>query len=152
LVSHVQFSDEPKEDLKKIDVDKTALVARSLQLPASLPGTAEIRNDRPGKISVQVDAPDEQLLVVSESYHRSWQVSLDGTPVQLEQVNGDFIGCVVGEGKHRVDFAFRCDSLRLGKFLSLASLAVVFVIVVWPSRGWFGRSPKITTLSEDVEQ
>jgi hypothetical protein len=146
MVSRVQFSDEPREDLKNIDIDKTALVARSLQLPASIPGTAEIRDDRPGEISVQVDTPGEQLLVVSESYHRSWQVSLDGKPAQLERVNGDFIGCVVSQGKHRVDFAFRCDSLRLGKFLSLASLALVMVTAVFPWRGrMVGQPPTIST-------
>ncbi len=122
MVSKVTVSTAPGEDLKKTDVDTTALVSHPIELPPSAPGTAKLLADRPGKISVAVEVPQRQLLVLSESHHGGWHADVDGQPVPVEQVNGDFFGCVVEKGKHHVEFAFLPVSLRVGKMVSLASL------------------------------
>jgi len=139
LVSDVQLSSRPGDDLKRIDVATTALVARPLDLPASEPGTVEIVEDRPGRIALEADAPSDQLLALSESYHRSWQIRLDGEPADLEQVNGDFIGCVVPAGRHRVEFDFRCASLQRGKAISLLALLLAIAVGVGAPGDWLRR-------------
>ena len=144
LVSKVKISDQPCEDLKKINVDTTALVSRRIELPPSAPGTAKLLEERPGEISIEVDAPARQVLVLSESYDGDWQVSVDGTPTPLEQVNGDFLGCAVDGGKHRVEFAFHSASLRVGQFVSLASLAVALVVGFGPSLATIRSSPTVS--------
>lgn len=136
LVTHAVASDSPGDDLKKIDVDTTALVARPIGLPDAKPGEANVVLDEPGQISVDVEASSRQLLVLTESHHDSWRVTVDGEPVEAERVNGDFVGCVVEPGEHRVDFEFRCTALRVGKAISLGSLSLVFVVLVWPFRPW----------------
>jgi hypothetical protein len=123
-------SPEPGEDLKTIDVDTTALVSRPLDLPSSVPGAANLIDDRPGKISVKVDAPDRQLLVLSESYHTGWQVRIDSQPAALERVNGDFMGCGVPGGAHLVHFVFDPLCLRIGKVITLVSLAFTGFLLV----------------------
>ena len=124
LVSKAQVTTSPREDLKKIDVDDTALVSHPVDLATSPPGTAKLVGDRPGRITVEVEAPKRQLLVVSESYQDGWRVRVDGQPAPLEQVNGDFFGCVVEAGEHRAEFEFAPVYVRLGRIISLASLAV----------------------------
>ena len=54
--------------------------------------------DNPGDITVEVNAPASQLLVVSESFHDGWRATIDGSPVEVERVNGDFLGAVVPAG------------------------------------------------------
>ena len=80
MVSKAVVSDVPGKDLKKIDVDSMALVSHAVALPSSAPGTADLIEDRPGKITIAVAAPQRQLLVVSESYHDGWQARVDSQP------------------------------------------------------------------------
>ena len=57
LVSRAVVSTAPEKDLKKIDVDSTALVSHPLDLTPSRPGTARLQEDRPGRIGIAVEAP-----------------------------------------------------------------------------------------------
>jgi hypothetical protein len=143
LVSRVVVSAAPAKDLNKIDIDSAALVSHPLDLAPSRPGTARLQEDRPGRMGLEVEAPRRQLLTVSESYHDGWQVRIDGQPAALERVNGDFVGCVVEPGKHRVKFVFKPASLWWGQTVSLATLAVVLGMCFGPTMGWLRgwRSP-----------
>ena len=133
LVSEVLSSTAPGEDLEQIDVDRVALVSRSMELPASRPGNAAIVAERPGRIALRVSAPQRQLLVLAETYDKGWQVRVNGNLGSVERVNGDFMGCVVDGGDHQVDFAFRPASLWWGKMLSLIAAALG---VCWLASAW----------------
>ncbi|MCE9605031.1 MAG: YfhO family protein [Planctomycetia bacterium] len=122
LVSKTQTSDTPETDINRIDVDTTALVTHAIDVPPSTPGTATLADDQPQRISVNVDAPDRQLLVLSESFDGAWQTRIDGQPTTTERVNGDFMGCVVPAGKHRVDFEFQSGGIYYGRIVSLLAL------------------------------
>ena len=132
LLSHVLTSVTPADDLAKILVETTALVSHPIDLPASAPGAAELIRDRPGSISVAVQAPQRQLLLLSECYDPGWRVAIDGRPVTLERVNGDFFGCVVDGGRHHVEFAFRPPSLLIGKIVSLTALLFTCILALGP--------------------
>ena len=137
LVSKAIVSTTPNDDIKKISVDDTVLISRPMELTPSTPGNATLIEDRPGRITVETDAPQRQLLTVSESYYPDWKVCIDGQPASLEQVNGDFFGCAVNGGKHRVEFTFAPESLRLGRLASLISFAVLLIAVAVPAVGIF---------------
>jgi hypothetical protein len=126
----VRTSAAPFDDLKKINVDDTALVSRPVELVASPPGDAVLEEDLPGQIAVKVNAPQRQLLVVSESYQDGWEVRVDGRPAVVERVNGDFFGCLVEAGEHRAEFRFSPRYARYGRRISLASLALALGIMV----------------------
>lgn len=130
LVTEARYSDAPGEDIDRIDVDRTALTSRPIALPPSLPGRVDRIEERPGHLALEVQVPAEQLLVLTESYHRAWHVRCDGKPIPPERVNGDFLGCLVAAGRHRIEFDFRSDVLRLGKFLSLACLSIVTALAI----------------------
>jgi hypothetical protein len=135
LVSQVMVSSAPREDLKRINVDSTALVSHPIDLRPSTPGTAELNEDRPGKMAVAVEAPQRQLLVVSECFDAGWRVRIDSQPTRLERVNGDFMGCVVAAGKHRVDLVFRPPSVYFGKIVTLLAFAATVVVIFGARRG-----------------
>jgi hypothetical protein len=136
LVSRAVVSAEPGIDLKSLDVDSTVLTARAVNLPASTPGQADIRTDRPGLIEADVEAPAKQLLTISESYHSGWTAQVDGEAVDVERVNGDFIGCVVPAGSHRVRLEFDPLFLRIGKAVSWTAL----LVCAWLALGAFRRN------------
>lgn len=125
LVTQTKTSREPDIDITRIRPDDTALTETPLKLPASKPGTAAIVAERPGRIEIAVQCPAHQLLVVAESYHRGWMAFVDGQPLAVHRVNGDFMGCEVERGKHRVLLCFQPDSLDRGWMATCLGLACV---------------------------
>jgi uncharacterized membrane protein YfhO len=53
------------------------------------------------------------------------------------RVNGDYLGCIVGPGRQRVELEFRPASLRLGRMVSL--LGIVVTVCCYFA---YGRPPK----------
>ena len=110
LVADTRVSTSPATDIAQVDVARTALVTHDLRLDGGPAGTARLATDNPGDITVEVNAPASQLLVVSESYHDGWRATIDGSPVEVERVNGDFLGAVVPAGKARSELSIPARS------------------------------------------
>jgi hypothetical protein len=110
------------DDLAGFPIETTALTTHTLDLEGGPAGTALLTEERPGRLTVEAYAPARQLLVVSESYDPGWQAMIDGVPGTVERINGDFLGCVVDRGLHRVELTFSPTSIRWGKALSLTGL------------------------------
>jgi uncharacterized membrane protein YfhO len=89
--------------------------------------------DRPGLIVVSTIAPGRQLLSVTERFEDGWTATQDGRAIPLLRINGDFLGCVVDAGVHRVELRFQPRSFSAGALVSafgivlLAAGAVVTV-------------------------
>lgn len=136
LVAQALVGSDPKSDIDTIDVETTALVPSSVALQEGTPGKATITHDHPGKIRVATLAETKQLLILSESYHKGWQASVDGRERPVVRVYGDFMGCVVDAGRHDVEFSFRPRSLLVGAWMSAAGLGLMaaFFLISWTSQ------------------
>jgi hypothetical protein len=139
LRSRVVVTRTPIAVFRTIDPKTTAMVDRPVSLTPGEPGTASIVSDRPGAIRVVAEAPSTQLLVVAESYHKGWRIELDGRPVETLRADGDFLGCVVPEGRHRVELAFDPRSLRWGRRVSVAGLGMLLACLAVTLRRTGGR-------------
>jgi hypothetical protein len=134
LVSRALVCTVPDQMIGQIDVATTALVSGPLELDGGPPGTATLVSDRPGRVSIAVEAPSRQLLVLAESFHPGWRVKVDGERRRVVAVYGDFLGCEVGAGRHQVEFFFEPSSLRRGAVLSALGVTLLLVWFVWT--GW----------------
>jgi hypothetical protein len=134
LVSRALVCALPNQMIGQIDVATTALVPCPLELDGGPPGTATLVSDRPGRVSIAVEAPSRQLLVLAESFHPGWRVKVNGERRRVLAVYGDFLGCEVGPGRHQVEFSFEPSSLRKGARLSALGLTLLLVWSVWT--GW----------------
>ena len=134
LVSRALVCAQPNQMIGQIDVATTALVPCPLELDGGPPGTATLMSDRPGRVSIAVEAPSRQLLALGESFHPGWRVKVDGERRRVVAVYGDFLGCEVGPGRHQVEFFFAPSSLRLGAVLSALGVTLLLVWFVWT--GW----------------
>src|SRR5262249_38521943 len=100
------------------------------------PGAARIVVDRPGMIVVFTEAPTRQFLVLSESFHHGWRLTVDGKRGPVYRAYGDFMGCLVPAGRHRVALRVRPASRAVGLWVSAVALAAaVGLPVVTASRG-----------------
>jgi hypothetical protein len=143
LVCRAVYSDDPGRDLAALDLDHAALTERPLALDEQPAGTAQLVEERPGRLRLLTESAGRQLLVVSESHDPNWRVSIDGRPGAVERVNGDFLGCVVGPGQHCVEFTFQPLSVVAGKALSVAGLLACVLLAclpVWRRHSWEGRA------------
>ena len=130
MVAIAVRSADPRAQIEQIDVATTALVDDAVDLVSGPPGAAVIEQDLPGRIRVATEAPTRQLLVLSESFHAGWQVTIDGEPRPLHRVNGDFMGSVVDAGHHVVRFRFAPRSYQWGVRISLASVAGILALAL----------------------
>jgi len=122
LVSQARQSSDPARDLAGVDWRNTVLTEEPIELGGGTPGRASVIDRQPGRFELSVDAPSRQILAVAESYHAGWQANVDGTPEAVFRVDGDFLGCQVGPGHHRVELVFQPRSLHDGISISLAAI------------------------------
>jgi hypothetical protein len=135
LVTGVKVSDSPGRAVSRIDPARTAILDRPIAPLSGPAGSAAIVEERPGRIMIATQAQTPQLLVLSERFHSGWRAEQDGHAVPVLRVYGDFQGCVVGAGRHRVLFLFEPASFRNGVLLSLAGLLSAFAWFATVLRG-----------------
>jgi hypothetical protein len=135
LVSTVQHSGDVPADVHRIDISRVALVDRDITV-SGVPGSARVLEDRPGSIVVETRADGPQLLVLTERFHGGWRATQDSQPREPVRVYGDFLGCVVDAGQHRVALTFAPASATYGVGATLTGLVLTIVAttVLWPAR------------------
>jgi hypothetical protein len=148
LVSEARVSSRPDEDIETLDIDHAALVTHPVGLSKGEPGTAAIVHDEPGAIHVDTSATGVRLLVLSEMFEDRWSATLDGASARVEQVNGDFLGCVVPAGVHKVILEFDPRYREVGGPISIAATAVVALLAA--AGGWRPRAFRRQKLAFDT--
>jgi hypothetical protein len=93
------------------------------------PGSARLTVDRPGHLVVDVDVPGRATLALTERFHHGWSLAIDGTAQATGRVNGDFLGCAVDAGTHRIELRFEPESFSRGSMVSAAGLVLLLGIV-----------------------
>ncbi|WP_243370786.1 YfhO family protein [Geotalea sp. SG265] len=96
----------------------------------NLSGNVEVALFEPNRIVVKVAASDNALLVLGEKYYKWWHVLVDGKREEIFPVDHILRGVYVGPGQHRVEFRFDPLPFKIGKYLTLASLAFIAGLAV----------------------
>ncbi len=140
LVTRAQVSHDIAADIRGIDPATVALIDEPLELPATssnAAGRVAIVEDRPGRIVCETSAPAPQLLVLAESWHPGWHVSVAGSDAAIVRTFGDFIGCVAPGGRTRIEFRFDNEIERHATWVSLSGL--VLAVGLATASGWGAR-------------
>ncbi len=133
-VPSARFSQDPAADLASIRIEETALSDRRISTPLAQPADVSVRllADRPGRLEIEVDAPQQALLAVTESYHPGWRAETEGAAAVPLRVYGDYLGVLVPAGHVRLTLRFDPPRLRYGAYVSCAGVlaaALLFVLV-----------------------
>jgi uncharacterized membrane protein YfhO len=78
---------------------------------------------------VDTTADGAQLLVTTERFHAGWRAYEDDHLLETVRVNGDFLGCRVDAGTHRIDLTFDPPSLVQGIRIAAVGFALTVVAV-----------------------
>ena len=125
------------DDLAQVAFVEEALPSGFTGGDAPGAGTARFVRDDPEHVVVDVDAPGHGFFVLADQYYPGWRATVNGTAVPIHRVNQMFRLVEVPAGTSRVEFRYRPTSVAVGAAISVATLAVMG-IVLW--RGW-GRNP-----------
>jgi len=86
-------------------------------------GTARLDAYETNRIKVTASANLNALLVLGEKYYQGWSAKVDGKRVPIVPVNHILRGVYLTPGTHTVEFVFDPLPFKVGKYLTLASLA-----------------------------
>jgi len=136
-ISLVESADEILNNLTKVDVEKHAITFKDSYSPDNLNkfnsnDLLEINFNRNSSnhITYKYNATSSQLLVFSEMYYpKGWNVYLDDKPSNYFDVNYILRGMVVPEGKHKIDFYFEPEIVKLGINVRLISILLTFSFI-----------------------
>jgi len=93
-------------------------------------GNARLVVDRPGRLLADVDAPGRRILAFTERFHNGWSATIDGAPLQMVRVEGDFLGCMLDGGIHRVNLRFMPRSFVYGSIASAIGAALLAGVLI----------------------
>jgi hypothetical protein len=80
------------------------------------------------RIEVTVDAPRAGWLVLAESWHPDWEVTVDGRPARAVEAHLVGQAVAVGPGRHVARWRFRGTAMRRGIAISLAALGALLTV------------------------
>ncbi len=119
-----------KEDF---DPSREALLEAPLSCPLpeaapESPGTARITEYRTTHVEVEVDTPQDAVLVQTDAYYPGWTVAIDGEATEIFPVYYVWRGVRVPAGRHTVEFNYFPVSLKAGLAVSTltCSASVIF--------------------------
>ena len=125
LVTQARHTADAAGDLEQIDPRTTVLLDKPVRLSGGPAGIAEILEERPGRVRIEVECQTQQVLVWAESFHSGWQAMSKGNELQVYRAYGDFMACIVPPGEHQIEFSFQPQSLEQGRRVSLCGLGLL---------------------------
>ncbi|MCC7161806.1 MAG: YfhO family protein [Anaerolineae bacterium] len=109
-----------------------ALAALSVPDPVLRTGRTLILEHSAEYTSLNVTAPADSLLVLSENYYPGWQAAVDGQPIEIIRADSNLRAVPVSEGLHLIEFWYDPLSFKLGAIITLltviASVAALFYL------------------------
>jgi hypothetical protein len=119
------------------DLRRTAIVISPLDLPPSDPAasTVTVVDFGPTRLTAEVNASDQQLLVFSQIYYPGWQAKIDGQTAELLRVNVIQQGVVVPAGQHTVELTFSPRSFWVGTVISITAVLICLILLIWCYKG-----------------
>jgi len=88
----------------------------------------------PEQVVIEVRSEQPGYLVLTDTFYPGWQATIDGTAVPILRAKPCFRALRLEAGQHRVEFAYRPTSLRVGVVLSSLSLLIALLSLARSSR------------------
>ncbi len=93
-------------------------------------------------VSGSVSAPENSLLLLSIPYNKGWQISIDGSPAEYQEVAGALIGIPVHAGTHFLQMKYVPQGFKIGGILSFTSLLLALAVLLMENALQISRPEK----------
>jgi hypothetical protein len=129
---------------KQVDTAKFAFLSRSLDLPQTMRGTAELVREDVNRIETIARMETPGLLVVADLWDAGWYATINGHPAEVLCVDTALRGVVVPPGESTVVFEYRPPRQTLALTIGASGLALLVAIPLgwwWAGRARWRRAP-----------
>ncbi|MEG1266861.1 MAG: YfhO family protein, partial [Myroides sp.] len=144
-IQKVANADEMMAAMKSFKSKETALVYNTVNVPkttftADSLAQIKLTNYQPNKLEYQTNNKADGFAVFSEIYYpKGWNISIDGKPAEMVEVNYTLRGLNIPAGNHKVVFSFEPKVVETGSTISLIASIIALLIV---AAGIFFRSKR----------
>jgi membrane protein YfhO len=126
---------DPRMDYSAIALftkDEPITPAPITQMPPHSPARATVTAWEPGRMTVALDPvpPKPSYLLIAENWYPDWRATVDGQPAPVLRGDYALIALALPAGAKRVELTFHSKLYELGKAITVASLAVLFIVVL----------------------
>ena len=94
----------------------------------------EWRRREPEHLALHVAVDSPCVLVLSELDYPGWRAAVDGASAPILRTDGILRGLALPSGEHEVAFDYRPVSVSVGAVISVLTLALAAVLLVWGGR------------------
>jgi hypothetical protein len=91
-------------------------------------GEAEIISESNNRLALRVGAPEDSLLVLSDTYYPGWKAFVDGKKTKIYRADYTFRAIPFSAGAHRVEFVYDPLSFKLGALFTMLGIIGCAVI------------------------
>lgn len=94
-------------------------------------GNVIVEDYQPNHIKLLTETKGNQLLFLSDTYYPGWKAFIDGKESKIYRADYAFRAVVVPAGSHEVIFSYEPQSFYLGVKISIISLALFIIFLVF---------------------
>lgn len=91
---------------------------------------AKIIKFLPNDVFVEVNSDQPSMLILTQTYHHGWQVSINGVPSKVYPAYYAYLGVMVPEGKSIVKFTFNDKNFVNGAYIAIVSFSILVIIMI----------------------
>jgi hypothetical protein len=96
--------------------------------------TAQIIARENDSLLLETEATADALLVLSEMAYPGWRARVDGQDVEWYRVNYLLCGVPLKAGRHRVEFSYQPDIIKIGAMVSITTALGLVGLIMWERR------------------
>ena len=140
VVSNFEILTDQKSILKRLfdetfDYRKKVILEEKpkLQLEGAELSNEElnIKHYKENVVLITTSTASDGLLVLSDNYYPGWKAYVDKKEAKIYRANYTFRAIELPAGKHIVRFSYRPDSFKLGLAISIASIVIYIITLVY---------------------
>ena len=79
----------------------------------------------PEYIAIDVNAPQEGYLILTDAYYPGWAATVDGQPAEIERADIMFRAVKIPAGQHRVELRYQPQSFSIGLVISIGTVLIL---------------------------
>lgn len=99
------------------------------ELPLVSSGSAVLSSYTPQSIAIEIESPQEQYAVLSDTYYPGWKATVNENPVPIEKTLHTLRAVKVPQGHSVIHMTYEPDSLKIGLILSAISVISLCILI-----------------------
>ena len=115
------------ESLEILAVDMKKYESKINKLKTNIMKNIEYGNSY---VSGTVNIKEKGILQITTSYSDGWKVYVDGKEQEIIKVNEAFIGTVIDNGEHIVEFRYETPYLKVGRIFSIIGIMLYIIVLI----------------------